>query len=170
MARSSTIDTHPESAKIIEMIATGVPAVEINRRFPGVSVFAISRYKVKRSNILGEILKAEDGIDISDVIGRLADLADSARVARRLADASTSPQVRARSIAAELSVLDRLVNRLGVDDVTVARQAQAVKPLVLALQRVARQHPDDVLDALDGFDELVDLKHDLAARLRERKK
>lgn len=165
MARQSIIDTHPDSVKIIEMIAAGVPAVDINRRYPEVSVFAISRYKIKRSSVLSNILDTESP-DLADVIGRLADLADSARIARRLADASTSPQVRARSIAAELAVLDRLANRLGLDDLAVARQAQATKPLVLTLQKVARKHPGDVLDALADHQELADLRDSLRTTLK----
>lgn len=170
MARTNTIDTHPDREKIIAEMASGVPFVDIARRYPPVSVYALSRYKTKRSDMLGEILKS-DSVDVTDVFGRVVDLADSARIARRLADAmNATPSVRAKAISTELTVLDRLMNRLGMDDTSLARHAQAVTPLVRAIQRVARKHPQDVLDALAEYSELEELRHELKAALQREKR
>jgi len=164
MARQSTIDGHPHKDKIVEMIANGVPAVQINRTYPDVSVYAISRYKVKRIDAVASIL-ADDQNSPAEVIGRLADLADSARIARKLADVSQTPAVRARVITAELQVLDRLV-KLSVDDTSVARLAQAAGPLVKTIQNLAARFPTEVFSELAKHEALTDLKTDLQTALK----
>src|SRR5690606_15766271 len=117
----------------------------------------------KRSDVITQVL-ADDGTDPTEVLGRLLDLSDSARAARKLADATATPAVRARVIAAELSVLDRL-SRLTIDDTATARLAEAVGPLVRTIQKLSKSFPSQVLDALAEHAELADLRADLKTAL-----
>ncbi|WP_431806377.1 hypothetical protein [Microbacterium paraoxydans] len=157
----SSIERHPDRERIIELIGNGVSGAEIARRY-GLSESAISRFKISRKHVLSQII-ADDGTDPSEIIGRLADLSDSARATRKLADATSSPQVRARAISAELAVLDRLT-RLAIDDTTTARLAQSVGPLVRVVRNLHRAHPKEVLDSLEGREELEDLRDALASQ------
>lgn len=163
MATPSSIETHPQSARIIEDISNGVSGVEIARRY-GVSESAISRYKVARKHVLARIIE-EDGVDASDILGRLLDLSDSARTARKLADATGTPAVRARTIATELSVLDKL-NRLSVDDIDMGRLAAAVGPMIRVLGNLANRYPKEVLAALAQHAELTELADSLKTALK----
>ncbi|WP_374460128.1 hypothetical protein [Microbacterium sp.] len=165
MSQISTIERHPDKERIIELISQGVSGAEIARRY-GLSESAISRFKISRKHVLSQIID-DDGTDPSEVIGRLADLSDSARTTRKLADATSSPQVRARAISAELAVLDRLT-RLAIDDTTTARLAQTVGPLVRVVQNLHRAHPEEVLDSLAGHEELEDLRDALVSKSRKK--
>ena len=120
--------------------------------------------RVCPENLLAQIAE-DDGTDPSEVIGRLADLSDSARTTRKLADATSSPAVRARAITAELAVLDRLT-RLAIDDTTTARLAQAVTPLVRSIQKLCESFPTEVLDVLADYPELGELRDALKAQKR----
>ncbi|GAA1523093.1 DNA-binding NarL/FixJ family response regulator [Microbacterium ginsengiterrae] len=164
MAAQSSIDRHPDRERIVELIASGMPGAEIARRY-SVSESAISRWRSSRMQVLNQII-TDDGTDPTEIMGRLADLADSARVTRKLADASSSPQVRARAIAAELSVLDRLA-KLGVDDTSTTRLNQALGPLVRTVQTLYRRFPSEVLSALAEHEELHELRQSLQAQKKK---
>ncbi|MGF2950301.1 hypothetical protein [Microbacterium alcoholitolerans] len=164
MATPSSIERHEQSARIIELISQGVSGAEIARRY-GVSESAISRYKISRQNLLAQIAE-DDGNDPSEVIGRLADLSDSARTTRKLADATSSPAVRARAISAELAVLDRLT-KLAIDDTATARLAQTTGPLVRVIQKLSQSYPREVFEALAKHEELADLLEALRAQKRK---
>lgn len=164
MARQSSVEAHPEREAILAAIANGMSGAEVARKF-SLSESAVSRWKSSARFSLIQIL-AEEGNDPTELLGRYLDLSDSARQATKLANTSGSVQVRAKAIATELSVLDRLA-KLGLDDTAVARMAQATGPLVKAIQKLSQTYPTEVLEVLATFPELADLKDALRAQNRK---
>lgn len=172
MARQSTIRTHPQVELIERAISEGVPAVEIARRF-SVSPSAVARHKSNRIDALVQVLD-DDTPDTSEVLGRIADLVDSATRSRKLADANGTASVRARAQTVELSALSTLLDRLGVDDLETARMAQASGLLVQVIRQLVEDHPDLLMDAVrlirsqhEDFDDLADA---LATHMRRKQK
>ncbi|MFP1601892.1 hypothetical protein ACLD0U_04280 [Microbacterium sp. 2216-1] len=166
MGTKSSIDRHPDRERIVEMIGNGASGAEIARQY-GVSQSAISRYKISRQTMLTQVLN-QDADDPTEILGRLADLAESARITRKLADTSSSPQVRARAISAELAVLDRLT-KLAITDTEIVRLTQAAGLMVKVIQALARTHPREVYAALSEHPELDDLREALKAQNRSTK-
>ncbi|MEV8175912.1 hypothetical protein [Microbacterium sp. NPDC079176] len=171
MVRQSTIRTHPQVELIERAISEGVPAVEIARRY-NVSPSAIARHKSKRLDALAQVLD-DDTPDTSEVLGRIADLADSATRSRKLADVSGTASVRARAQTVELSALSTLLDRLGVDDLDTARMAQGAGLLVQVIRQLVEAHPDLLPEALrlirEQHEDFSDLADALAAHMRARK-
>jgi hypothetical protein len=106
-----------------------------------------------------------DAPDPASVIVRLIELADDARQTRKLSAISGSPVARARAQAAELAALDKVIDRLGIDDVTVVHLAGATSALVRAVQKYLAQHPEDLTDVLAVLREHEEL-HELADALK----
>lgn len=171
MARQSTIKNHPQRELIERGIAEGVPAVELARRH-GVSPSAIARHKSKRLDALAQVLE-DDTPATPAVLGRIADLADSATRSRKLADASGTASVRARAQTVELAALNTLVDRLGIDDLTTARTAQGAGLLVQVIRGLVEDHPDLLPDALRliraQHEDFSDLADALADHMKRRK-
>ncbi|MEV4688918.1 hypothetical protein [Microbacterium sp. LWH3-1.2] len=170
MSRTSTIASHARREDIERDIAQGVPIRDIATRY-GVSASAVARHKLNRHAALVTAI-AEDGPAPDDVMGRLRDLADSTRQARLLADATASPAVRARVASSELAVLDRLVDRLGLTDLTAVEMAQATGALVRAVQVYVQSHPEratDVYDVLGDHEALIELRDALRAQAKGKK-
>ena len=102
MGRPSTIETHPRRDAIVAEIRAGRTLTEIGARY-GVSLQAMSRFVISRkSQLVAEL--DEDGISVSSLVQRLADVADAAREARRQATYAT-PATRSRALEAEARVL-----------------------------------------------------------------
>ncbi|WP_341998163.1 hypothetical protein MRBLWH7_000119 [Microbacterium sp. LWH7-1.2] len=166
MARTSTIKSHARREDIERDIALGVPIRDIAQRY-SLSASAVARHKLNRHTALVAAI-SEDGPAPDDVMGRLRDLADSTRQARLLADATASPAVRARVASSELAVLDRLVDRLGLTDLSAVEMAQAVGELVRAVDAYVQAHPDhgpDLFDHMGESDTLIELRDAMRSRI-----
>lgn len=169
MARKSSIATHPQREAIENALAAGVTGAEIARRY-GVSESAISRHRISRMDVLRQVADA-DIPDPASVIQRLMELADDARQTRKLAALSGTPVTRARAQSAELAALDKLTERLGIDDTTLVHLATATSALVRAVQRYVQSHPErlsDVTAALREHQELYELADALAQNGKSR--
>jgi transposase-like protein len=165
MSRRSSIETHPQREAIEKALATGVTGAQIARQY-GVSESAISRHRISRMDVLAQVA-ALDTPDPTSVITRLMELADDARSTRKLAALSGTPVTRARAQSAELAALEKLADRLGIDDTTVIQIAGATGALVRAVQKYVRTNPDrlaDVLAILREHEELHELADTLQAQ------
>lgn len=171
MARLSTIKTHPRREDIERAISEGVSDTEVARRF-AVSVSSVQRHRVKRIDAVSAVI-AEDTAAPDDLLARLKELADSTRQARRIADATSAPTVRARAASSELAVLDRLLDRAGITDLSAIDLVSATGALVRTVQKYVLAHPEQAADlfALMGeHPELIDARDTLRAQLREQNK
>lgn len=169
MSRRSSIDTHPQREAIEAALASGVTGASIARQF-GVSESAISRHRVSRMDAIAQIADLETP-DPANVITRLIELADDARQTRKLAALSGTPVTRARAQASELAALDKVIDRLGIDDVTVVHLAGATSALVRAVQTYVRKHPEstaDILAILREHEELHELADVMSQQNRNR--
>lgn len=170
MAGVSSISKHPARDKIIQDIAEGVSNAEVARRY-GLSESAVSRAKIAHHNALASELDDSRAPTPTDLLTRLADLADSTRSARITADAGGSPQTRARAQANELAALDKLLDRVGVTDLTAIKIASSTGALVKAIRDFTLHNPDSaeaVLGALGEHEELIELRDALASSLRKK--
>lgn len=168
MSRRSSIDSHPQREAIEKALASGITGAQIARQY-GVSESAISRHRISRMDAIAQIADL-DMPDPASVVVRLMELADDARQTRKLAALSGTPVTRARAQASELAALDKVINRLGIDDVTVVHLAGATSALVRSVQRYVQRHPEnlaDVLNALAEHEELTDLVDALRAQNRK---
>jgi hypothetical protein len=165
MSRRSQIEVHPQREAIERAMQEGVPGVEISRRY-GVSESAISRYqKLHSKDALAQVADPYEH-DPSSVMTRLVDLADSARRARLAADITGTPLTRARAQAAELAVLEKLSERLGIDSLTPVYMSQGASSLVTVVQNIVTENPNlrtRVLSLLREHEPLIDLADALAA-------
>lgn len=171
MAGVSSIAKHPARDKIIQDIAEGVSNAEIARRY-GLSESAVSRAKINHNHALAAELDDSRAPSPTDLLSRLADLADSTRKARITADAGGSPQSRARAQANELAAIEKLMDRVGVSDLTAVKVASSAGSLVKAIRNYTLQHPDSapaVLDALGQYEDLHELRDALRTALRKNK-
>jgi hypothetical protein len=171
MPRASTIKTHARREDIERDIAQGVPAVEISQRY-GVSPSAVARHKSNRIDALAAVLDDESPAP-DDLLSRLRELADSTRQARKLADASGSPATRARAASSELAVLDRLLDRAGITDMTAVDLTTATGALVRVVQSYVLDHPEhapELFSLMGKHPELIDARDTLRAQLKEQKK
>jgi hypothetical protein len=150
MSRRSSVDTHPQREYILRDLATGVSGAEVARRYTGLSESAISRAKIAHFDALSTVLDDETP-DVTDLLGRLADVADSTRDARRMADLTGTPAVRARAQSNELMALRALFDRMGVTDTTALRVGQATGLIVTAIRSFLDKHPDTTPEWLDLF-------------------
>lgn len=168
MPRASSIKTHPRYADIVRAIEQGVPLVDIAARH-SVSPSALSRFRSNRMDTLVAVID-EDTPAPDDLLARLKDLADSTRNARRIADAGSSPTVRARLAATELAVLNQLIDRAGITDMTAIDMSTAVGELVRAVQVYVLSNPDQAPTLFAEFGKtpsLVDLREQLKRQLKE---
>lgn len=170
MTSRSSIAKHPARERIIQDIAEGVSNAECARRYQ-LSESAVSRYRIAHFSALAAELDDSRAPTPTDLLSRLADLADSTRKARITADASGSPQSRARAQANELAALDKLLDRVGVTDMTAVQVAASAGALVKAIRDFTLSHPEsaaDVLEALGAHQELLELRDALRASLRKK--
>ncbi|WP_404435177.1 hypothetical protein LG322_08460 [Microbacterium aerolatum] len=164
MAGRSKISQHPAREKILEDIASGVTNAEVSRRY-GLSESAVSRARIAHLDALTQ--EVDNGEPVpSEILGRLADLADSTRAARIRADATGSPQTRARAQANELAVLEKLAEKIGINDTSAIRLAQSTGTLVRVIQTYLRDHPEataDMYRLMGEHPELIELRDALKA-------
>lgn len=144
MARKNSIESHPQREAIEKALASGITGAQIARQY-GVSESAISRHRISRMDALAQIADLETP-DPSSVIQRLMDLADDARQTRKLAALAGTPVTRARAQSTELAALDKLSERLGIDDVTMVQLASSTGALVKTIQAYVVHHPDALTD------------------------
>lgn len=164
MSRKSNIATHPKREQIMEDIALGVPGAEIARTYTGVSESGVSRARIAHFDALASVL--DDGVDVPDLLGRLADVADSTRAARKLADATGSPATRARAQTNELAALKAMFQETGVTSTTALRIAEEAGVLVKALREFLSENPAAVpawVRILGGHEELIEMRDTLKA-------
>lgn len=136
MARPSTVENHPKRDQLIIALAEGAPLTDLAAQY-GVSVQALSRYRISRNAlILNDELPS-----LHDVVGRVVELADDARKLRGMT-AYTSPGVRARLVEVEGRVLSQLLDKLGIDDLTISETIGNATQLMTELARWARDEPE----------------------------
>ncbi|MFB4348620.1 hypothetical protein [Microbacterium sp. CR_7] len=114
----------------------------------------------------------DDDTAPDDLLMRLRELADSTREARKLADRSGSPSVRARAATAELAVIDRLINRAGITDLSTVDLMASTGALLRALQRLVVEHPDlapALFNVMGDHEDLIHLRDILRRQLKEKK-
>ncbi|MCC2031943.1 hypothetical protein [Microbacterium allomyrinae] len=166
MARQSTVTTHPQVARINEMLADGVPYSEIARHM-GLSLASVGRYALLVKSELAKFVDDEPSAYV--VITRLLEAADHAQEARRRSRVSGSPIHQARAIKAETDVLARLVDELGITDTSATEVYQASHELVQVLAEYARDEPQyarALIDRLKKHDNLTDLAAALSRQNR----
>ena len=170
MGRHSQIATHPQREAIERAMVEGVSGVEISRRY-GVSESSISRYsKLNYQAAIARVMATQEH-DAADVMTRLLDLADSARAARKAADQAGTPLTRVRAQAAELKVLERVADRLGINDVTAVHLSQASSDLIAVLRAIAKDAPEtrtQILDLMRTHERLTDLADAFATATKEK--
>jgi hypothetical protein len=171
MSRQSSITTHPQREAIEKALAEGVAGAQISRLY-GVSESAISRHRISRLDVL-KAMSEDDTPDAVEVMVRLLEVADDARSTRRLTALSGTPVTRARAQNAELVALEKLADRLGLDDLTMVYVAMTAKALVAALRELADKHPEscpDLFVVMGHHEELIEFRDELRARVRKQKK
>lgn len=168
MGRRSSIESHPQRDDIERALSEGMTAVEISAKFR-VSESAISRWRKLHYDAMAAVLEEEDTAP-DDLLTRLRELADSTRQARKLADRNGSPSVRARSAAAELAVIDRLINRTGITDLSTVDLMASTGALLRALQRLVIEHPESapaLFRVMGDHEDLIHLRDILRRQLKE---
>ncbi|WP_143017872.1 hypothetical protein [Microbacterium testaceum] len=115
--RLSTVEKHPQLARINQAIDDGVSYRDISSLF-GLSLAATGRYALSRKSELAKVFA--DEVSVTDVILRALEAADHARDVRRQSRHGSSPLVQSRAIRAELDALSRLGDHLGIDDTAIA--------------------------------------------------
>jgi len=165
VSRKSTVALHPQLARINLMLDDGVPYATIAREM-GLKTSSVGRWAIARKS---ELVKAMQGEPTSaDVLTRLVEAADHARDARRQSKLTGSPVHQARMIRAESDLLIKLLESLGVTDVSIAEylaEAQAFSQAVQVMIRDDRQAALALLKALDGFPDLDAFARTLATHL-----
>lgn len=170
MGRLNTITSHARRDAIDLSIREGRTLTEISARY-GVSVQALSRYAISRKAQLVAELE-DDGISVSSLVQRLSELADDARQARRYAQWST-PATKARAIESEARVLGQILDRIGVDDLTVSEHLEGGQKFIRLVAKWATENPEravELVARLRADDDLADLGEAIDAQMKKEKK
>lgn len=170
MGRRSTIESHPQRDAIERALLEGATAVDVSARF-SVSESAISRWKKLHYDALAAVVQ-DDSTAPDDLLIRLRELADSTRSARKLADLTGSPAVRARSATAELAVIDRLISRAGITDLSTVDLMASTGALLRAVQGYVLKYPEhapDLFALMGEHPDLIQLRDILRGQLRKQK-
>ncbi|MCC2030346.1 hypothetical protein KEC56_12625 [Microbacterium sp. YMB-B2] len=163
MGRKSTVQHHPQRARIESMLDDGVSYADIVRSVGGTSIASVGRFALSRKT---ELAKIADGLPtITDLSARLIEAADDAQDLRRHSRLAGTPVARARAIRAEVDVLTKLIQDLEVTDASYGELAEQVKSLIHALSEFARHEPEHARPLIDRL--RADLP-DVAAALDRR--
>ncbi|WP_092966290.1 LysM peptidoglycan-binding domain-containing protein [Agromyces sp. CF514] len=172
MGRPSTIESHERFNDISHALDRGDTLTEVSSRF-GVSVQALSRWNISRKSQLAAQLD-DDALNVPDLLQRLTDVADDARLARRESKHFT-PAARSRAIEAESRVLAGIIDRLGIDDLTIS-DALTVNAMftqtVAAWVQAEPEHSRSLVRQLQrhDHDQISAAGNTLAARLPEERR
>lgn len=156
MGSTSSIARHRQREAIETALDAGTPYREVSAKY-GVSLGALSRFQTFRRGTLAAIASNEP--NLAGVVQRLASLADDAEHMRQSARIAGNPSAFARSIKTELEVLDRLITKLGLDDLGIARFAAEVSGLTEALRDTATDHPEAIAPLIRRLRLDPDLQH-----------
>jgi hypothetical protein len=110
--RLSTVEAHPQIARINSMLEDGVSYSVIARKF-SLSVPAVGRHALSRRNVLEQY--EVNRPNLATVALRLLDAADHAQEVRRHSRIAGTPVGQSRAIRDETDVLVKLVDKLGID-------------------------------------------------------
>ncbi|WP_230100606.1 hypothetical protein [Microbacterium sp. Bi98] len=148
------------------MLDDGVTYAEIARTVGGTSTASVGRYAISRK---GELAKLIDGEPTTaNVIARLLEAADHARDARRHAKLTGSPVHQARMIKSESDVLSKLIDELGVTDMSIAEYLADIEIFTQAVHVMIRDDAHAaraLLTAVEQFPELDQFARTLATHL-----
>lgn len=168
MGRKSTVEHHPQRARIETMLDDGVSYADIARTVGGTSVASVGRYALSRKSELAKI--ADNLPNVSDVSARLIEAADDARDLRRHSRVAGTPVSRARAIRAEVEVLTKLLHDLDVTDSVQEELYEQVRTLTNALSHFASTEPESVQPLIDLLrTELPDVAEALARRASKKR-
>lgn len=141
IGRPCTICAHADLSEIDAGIIAGTPIARLSRDH-GVSADSVRRHI--RSHLAPEArqaLRGAESLSTSDLISRVADVADSARDARLSALDDGERSVALRAGTAEVRALEALFDRLGVDDLEVLDQLRDGERLATAVGIATRVDP-----------------------------
>ncbi|MFJ2541559.1 hypothetical protein [Microbacterium sp. NPDC087589] len=146
------------------MLDDGVPIATIARDM-ALANSTLARYASLRKSDLVKIVDDEPGV--TDVLSRLVEAADHARLIRRQVKVAGSPVAQSRAIKGEAEILSKLLTELGIDDISISKFLEEAQALVSALKVFFRSYPDSAADLLDVFKQTPELSQ-LASALGAR--
>jgi hypothetical protein len=109
----------------------------------GISTSSIHRHVAAHLQPeLREALRGSQSVSTSDLMQRIAEIADAARDARRAAIGSSNTSASIRAGDGELRALLALLNQLGIDDIEILNTLREGEVLARAVGAVAGAYPD----------------------------
>lgn len=145
MGRIHTIKTHPQRTRIDNMIADGIPVVEIARQM-GVAKSTLARYASLEKSEMAKVIDDEPGVTL--ILSRLVETAEHARAVRQQSKLTGSPVAQSRAIKGEAEILSKLLSELGIEDASIAEFLDEAQALAIGVRLFVRTYPEPGADLL----------------------
>ena len=167
MGRTHTIKTHPQRKRIESMLADGIPQATVAREF-SLAPATLSRFINSIKSDAAKIVEDQPGV--TDVLARLVETAEHARLLRLQSKLTGSPVAQSRAIKGEQEILSKLLTELGIEDVTVGHVLEETHSLVVGIRTFVRTYPDsaaDLVQVLAENPETTQLADALRSQMRK---
>ena len=144
LGRPCSTCSHADRAEIENALLSAGSLSSLSSRW-GLSVAGVKRHIAGHmAPELREQLRGSQAMNVTDLLQRLADIANDARDARTRALDAGNVSISLKAGDAELRALATITGRLGVDDSAVLAQLRDGEMLARAVGSLIRSHPQAV--------------------------
>lgn len=165
MGRASTIAGTAIEGKVNELLDRGASFSEVSK-LTGAHPSSVQRWSVIRKSQPARVTDGEP--NLYDMLSRLGQTLDDAREVRR-ASRTSSPATRARAIQTEVSVIEKILDQLGISDASVFEAMEQAHEVITAVRDHALEDRDasDIIPRLRAIPGLEDAAAALQGRLEK---
>lgn len=140
MPRNCIACSHPQRPALDAELVAGARMADVSRAFD-VSVSALNRHKQNHLTTILRSLVASDTFQTTDLIERLAASLNDLSAIRAQALASGNSASVIRAAAVSNSLISTLLDRMGIDDLSVAQELVTANKIFEATARAMRREP-----------------------------